>query len=425
LAAFRLFLAYTSESDYEGGNVKPALPKRYLICCVLLPIICSGQFLHDERRAAKSEEALKAAKEVTSGSIFQKQLSNLDILSRSSSARVFEGAERQMHGKLALLSSRWIVVQGIFDQLSAEVREEGTVTQQQITDESARLVAAENAVKAQLDELKKKIAAMPGIDTELAATWLERIGKIGEMEPLAEKARLIQEPSPAQLALFGEITSTLDNLAELYQNFKITLPASPSALLLQAQLDLLKAEETHQKQLGLILARRESELMDLRETLKAVDIDLKCVRRTQPDPTGKCILGGKYASLDIRSSLETAVNAARQAAEKAQAAPTNESRAALSAAEKEVRNLLGLLLNVASLAARGDTPIRLAGLRQAEEERRDSIRQSAASARSYEQFIQNGAERLSLYYQGGIRPDTLARMANALATLGLIPAVAF
>ena len=118
------------------------------------------------------------------------------------------------------------------------------------------------------------------------------------------------------------------------------------------------------------------------------------------------------------------MRAAKQANAVVDTDPTSETRSARSAAEKDLRVLLDTLLNAASLAARGETPFRLALLRRAEEERRDSIRQSAAAARSYEQLLVNGAERLSLYYQGGIRPEDLARITNALATLGLIPVIA-
>jgi hypothetical protein len=38
-------------------------------------------------------------------------------------------------------------------------------------------------------------------------------------------------------------------------------------------------------------------------------------------------------------------------------------------------------------------------------------------------MILNGVQRLALYYQGGIKPQTIAQIVTALSTLGLIPTV--
>jgi hypothetical protein len=81
------------------------------------------------------------------------------------------------------------------------------------------------------------------------------------------------------------------------------------------------------------------------------------------------------------------------------------------------------LYGAASLAARDETPERLANLRIASENRANSIRSSAAAAAGYEQMILNGVQRLALYYQGGIKPQTIAQIVTALSTLGLIPTV--
>ncbi len=392
-----------------------------LTCCLIVPAVLNGQFLHDERRASKSAETAKAAKEVTSGTIFNKQLSNLDVLSRASSARVFEGAELQMRGRLSLFSSRWEVIDDLVAEISEALNDRGAVSADQVTVEKTRLATARANLTAELNALKAKIAGMNSVDTQLAAMWLARLGKLEELESLAVKADLLKEPNASQKALLAEVSDTFEALAELYKNFAITLPASPSVLLLQSQLDILKAEETHVKTLGLIVARRESEAMDIRATLATVEMQMNCVLNRKESKN--CPLGKTYVGLDIRSSLELAVKKTRDAMAAVDANPNADTRRIRTANERELQDLLDLLLNAASLAARGDTPLRLAQLRRAEEERRDSIRKSAAAARSYEQLLVNGADRLALYYQGGVSAGDLARIANALATLGLIPVI--
>jgi hypothetical protein len=90
----------------------------------------------------------------------------------------------------------------------------------------------------------------------------------------------------------------------------------------------------------------------------------------------------------------------------------------------ELDAVVYLLQNYAALAARGDLPERLAEVRTAVEERRYAIRRDAIMARSYEQILLAGAQRIALYYKGGIKAETLAQFASALATAGLIPTIA-
>jgi hypothetical protein len=90
----------------------------------------------------------------------------------------------------------------------------------------------------------------------------------------------------------------------------------------------------------------------------------------------------------------------------------------------KLKTVVYLLENFAALAARADTPVRIAELRGAIEERRFAIRRDAIMARTYEQILLIGAQRIAIYYKGGVKPETLAQFLNALATAGLIPTIA-
>jgi hypothetical protein len=48
-----------------------------------------------------------------------------------------------------------------------------------------------------------------------------------------------------------------------------------------------------------------------------------------------------------------------------------------------------------------------------------SIQLSAANARVYEAVLGGGVTRLALFYQGGVRPETIAQIGQALATAGI------
>jgi hypothetical protein len=80
------------------------------------------------------------------------------------------------------------------------------------------------------------------------------------------------------------------------------------------------------------------------------------------------------------------------------------------------------LHSAAALAARGDTPRQLAQLRLAHQEHAYSIRQSAIFARGYELAVSSGTKRLLRFYASGLRPEKVAQLIYAAATVA-IPAV--
>jgi len=77
------------------------------------------------------------------------------------------------------------------------------------------------------------------------------------------------------------------------------------------------------------------------------------------------------------------------------------------------------LHNVTALVARGNTPFKLAQLRQAHEEHRFSIRKSLVVARGYELVMRTGTDRLSRYYAGGLKPEQIAQLVYSAATLAI------
>lgn len=374
-----------------------------LVALLAASQVSRAQLLYNDALAKKSDETAKAAADVTSGTLFDKQLANMNVLEAASASRVFTTAERRMrYSMLQITEGDWASVDDVRKNIVSDLGRRNAPTPAEITKEKENLDQARGRLSTQIASLKAEVKrSASNLDTDLIATWLERLGKLDEVEALAEHAKIIETPSAAQMALLKELTATFKSLDDLYKNFKITLPTNPSVLLMQSQMEILEAQETHLKQLGLIAARREDDLADLNELLDTLGNSLAAIR------------GGKYGGNDVRASLDAAAKAMQNAA-----APAGKA-----AALKELRIMTSALLMAASAAARSDTPVRLAELRSASEIHRDSIRKSAIGARSYEVFLQNGADRLALYYQGGIKPETIGRLLNSIATLGLIPAI--
>jgi hypothetical protein len=81
------------------------------------------------------------------------------------------------------------------------------------------------------------------------------------------------------------------------------------------------------------------------------------------------------------------------------------------------------LYDLAALLARGDTPALLAKLRSAHARRAYSIRKSAVNARAYELIVSAGVKRLALYHKGGVKPETLAQLIQAISTAAIPPVI--
>ena len=246
-------------------------------------------------------------------------------------------------------------------------------------------------------------AAQLQANVQAASQWLERASTAGQLLDFVQKlpafASTAKNLPPAYLDAAKEVGNLATSLADLYKNFKITLPKSPESIPLQTHLELLQAEEDHFSNLGMIAARRDREAGDELSLIEEAQNQLNAIAKLRmPD--------------DIADSLRKGVDAYTKAK------PADKKQRS-----DELFTLVHCLYNTAAIASRDDTPLRLATLRLVAEEREYSIREAAIGARSYEQAIVNGVERLALYHKGGVKPQTLTQFISALATLGLIPAV--
>lgn len=415
--------------------------RRNLALCCLCPLLAAGaahgQLLYNQKKDELAQHALTMAKGLASGASFDKQLDNLSRLQKLSNDRVFGGAEVQARSNLLRLTT-WKGAQTLINEVAGRL----TASKQAITAaqyDTAKAAAAEEVDKAKAelkaiqDELKAMAAGAgaansadrsatspdkpnnPAISNEqvasaelqaearTAAPWLSRASVVSE---LADFVRKLPPVSPAAtnvpaayLDAAREAANLASSLAELYKNFKVTLPRNSAAIALETHLDLLEAEERHFGNLGMIAARRDREVADMLSLIEEAQNQLDAIAKLQ-------------MPRDIGDSLRKGIDAYN----KAKPAP-RKLRA------DELFTMVHCLYNVTAIATRDDTPIRLATLRLVAEEREYSIRQAAIGARSYEQAIVSGMERLALYHKGGVKPQTLAAFINALATVGLIPAV--
>jgi len=216
---------------------------------------------------------------------------------------------------------------------------------------------------------------------------------LSDLIAFAEKFKAVQNAPAGFVDAANEAASLATSLGAMYKDFTVALSKTPDMVVLETQIQLLSVNEDHLKQLARIITQRETDLEDTRVLLRRVASELKFLHDSSiPDDQ------------DISQSIEARLTE-----------PAN---------DRIMAAMIFVMYNAAALAARDSTPQRLASLRMADEERRYSIRSSAVAARSYETLVSTGVDRLALYYKGGIRPETLAQIATALGTLGIIPTIA-
>jgi hypothetical protein len=160
------------------------------------------------------------------------------------------------------------------------------------------------------------------------------------------------------------------------------------------KISLVQAEMDYWRAVGLIEARRQAGQDEVAKLFTQLEETLRCDQQT-------CTL--KFTSDDGEETSEPL--ALREAVEG--------TLTRYQAQPEKLKAIVLLLQNFAAIAARAETPVRIAELRQAVEERRFEIRKDAIFAKTYEEIFLLGAQR----------PEALAAFIQAAMTAGLIPAV--
>jgi hypothetical protein len=370
---------------------------RSFVFVLLLPVGLQAQFFYNATRDAKGQQALTQAKAVANGQVFDKMVENLDRLSRASGDRFFNDAERQMRANLSFFRTWGNVrtfTRGLEGRLQADAPEDATPAQisAAVTEVETETNKAQESLKTLQDAAKTKFTAPAQI--ALIGTWLAQLGDLSDLIGFAQNFKAVQNAPAGFVDAANEAAALATSLGNLYQNFSVAISKTPDMVVLETQIQLLAVNEDHLKQLARIITQRETDLQDTRVLLRRVKAQLDFLRGANVQDTQ-----------DIAQTISAQV-----------ATPGPDARV--------LGAMVFVMYNAAALAARDTTPKRLASLRLADEERRYSIRASAVAAQSYETLVSTGVERLATYYKGGIRPETLAQLATALGTLGLIPTIA-
>lgn len=357
-------------------------------------------YLYNPRLDALGQDLQKAAGEVANGQVYETQLSNLDAIAKLSTERIFSSGRR---GALAKIEAA-----RTWRRLWTRV-EAARLSMQLTESQKAEWTTQAAALEAQSKSATK---AASDADTTLkdVADLLDGLGKAKQIAQAGSflQRRDIADITPADLRAAAKLQAMIGNVGSIVKG----LAADPalarsSSVADQMKVELAKAEIDYLKTLVGVEEKRLAGQQDVSDLLAAISSTLVC------PPAGSCTL--KFTSDDGAELPPETIPGSERLEDTLQRLRTDKPKLAA---------VVYLLQNYAALAARAELPLRLAELRSAIEERRFAIRKEAIMARSYEQILLLGAQRIAAYYKGGIKPETLAQFASALSTAGLIPTIA-
>jgi hypothetical protein len=260
-------------------------------------------------------------------------------------------------------------------------------------------------------DLEAQLAALPkpsAPSAAAAAAPVEFLTELGRSQELQQVARLLTEKQIASkndLRVVKRLQEGIDAIGKnLTALAAMPMAASSRSAEQRMKISLVQAEMDYWRAVGLIEARRQAGQKEVADLFTQLAATLECNTTT-------CNL--KFTSADGEESSEP-LNRAEF---------VDATLARYQAQPEKLKAVVFLMQNFAAIAARAETPVRIAELRQAIEERRFEIRKDAIFAKTYEEIFLLGAQRLALYGKGGIKPEALAAFLQAAMTAGLIPAV--
>jgi hypothetical protein len=362
------------------------LPRTWIVLSLLGLTPLSAQILYNEAKDKKAQEAQATAKDIASGSLFQKELKNLDALSRV-----------QIDGQIASAQTEYLAA------LDGFVKWKDVHAKLKEIEDGLKVSAGEINPTDLIERLKKIKKLQEALNTSATSVMVKNPGhsiitsildNLDKGESVVKFAEILK-PSDKNLSkALDTIESILEQTQALYDSFSkaqasvtdvkkqlasLKIPAE------QTELELLALEASSLNRQGLILARQELEagaVMDHILAARAKFIGIPEEDRVEDT---------------LRNSL------------------TDRAR---------LGTLLYGLHEAAAAVVTNTLPGKLAALRRTQEIWRLSIQSSSGAAMAYEQILNGAATRLALYYKGGIKPGQIAQLLYNLSGLVSLPVLA-
>jgi len=407
--------------------------RRALIAVTGLACAADAQaqrFIYDSQRDTTAQQAVTAAREVTSGALLAAMLKNVDAQSRLEVDTVTAFLQERMRARLNAFEvwqnpearpvgspkpgetfspgAAALCRRSVDCQLKTLQQQHQAVlaAPPSQADIDARLAAIKTRVAALQAELKALQQASKSSDPFTTRAFDALGDPGGDILEYAQKIAGLAKDSPTIAGVtnaLGKIEEGLDQIIGLYkaiagiwrgQQAVSVDPASVRPAPQQVELQLLAVEQEHLKTVAKIRARRE---LEVGVALSGVNTALNNVATVAAQESKA------QALRPIEDTLRQPAGVNRRQALRMQ-------WEALHAAAGAIAQL--------------DAADALATLRLAGEERRYSIRRSAVNLSTYDLTIQAAAQRLALYWKSGIKPTDLAQFIYYVTNSIALPAIA-
>lgn len=406
-------------------------------CLILLFLVClplysiKAQRLYNAERDTQAQEAAKMAEEIINKSTFENQLKNLDKFSKRDFELHFRGAKRQMEYDINGFRT-WGQINAFVNQAERTLNTadfiDNTLTVAILADLNANCSQNPSTelgtkicnAKQKLKELETEVTNSETQGKALEEELESRLEKIGEFETLIEKTKTYFKSDSKKQQTVKDLTDVFINVAKSYVNFTNKLktirtqPLNELRLILnRIAVETLQVEADHWKTVGEIKLRRAEEQKDLFRLVKDYKFRFGQIAKCLNVSTDSLLIEKIHLTFSKAKNIVQCNITIFDDPENEETLPK----------EEVIGYLFNALYSASALAARGETPFKLAEIRLAQEEHRYSIRQSAVIARGYEIILRRGTKRLERYYAGGIKPEKIAQLIYSAATVAIPAAI--
>ncbi|HZT28452.1 MAG TPA: hypothetical protein VFA33_01120 [Bryobacteraceae bacterium] len=373
--------------------------------CCLWPAQGAGIRIYDSARDDAAQKAAAAAAKVASGSLFDAEMKNLDAFAKQEFDSVFAGEARNRDGVLnTVATGTWSNVRTSIQGLEGQLKLDLSTIENRIKELQAEVQALQ-AQKGQIESQKpppgpavpgnpaEAVAALAGqgIDADKAAAALAGAFKKSDStggQAISLLGKALAEAKTAADTTSANQKAVSDQVKQLDQ-----LRASLNSL----AADRIKLELDHAQTLLKIWEKARAETQD---TQKKVETYLK--------------------GADGMNQGEMILETLRSRAAAVRNAPPEE----LKTKENDLDRAVQLPFLAVAIGARWNSAPLVARLREAHEYHRYSIQRSRLEAHAYEVAVGAGAQRLAMFYKGGVRPETIAQILYTAATASISGTIA-
>jgi hypothetical protein len=441
------WLFFTIEYASEVVRTSPTgLDVRLNTISLLLLLCCTAvqaqQIFYDSKRDKQASDAATAAKEVTSGSVFDKMQRNAErqaaielktgqqwqsvlgpaavdgIEQWNSKDDVLAAPKPSAHASVCMQKSVW-GVPDLTTCRSLRCRLEALRNQlnndEALDKDEAAIEKRVARIKEITVELKAEIAKIQAADAMVKDKLLKPLlNQLEDGEALLGLAEKLNKATGSKLLgrakALGEIegalseikqwTTTIQNIWVSYQMIRQS-PRNLLPLHQQLDLDLVMIEQERIKRQGFIHARLHLDTADVKRKLDQA-VRLFCGRDTV---VSACALLQSEAT--IEDSLRNIAAAYREA-------ERNKNESEMAAQQRRMLNIVTGLHEAVSAFTQGASGLTLCGLREGAANRAAEIQRAAAGAKATEKATVEATQRLALYYKSGITKSQLASLAFSI-----------